>query len=67
MTNPSICVIGAGFHATTNIYPALVETGATITAVATRNLDRSEQTLLRFGSTVRVLCRDSCSDVWFNW
>ncbi len=70
MTNPSICVIGAGFHATTNIYPALVETGASITAVATRNLERSEQTLLRFGSKgtpydnhKKMLEQESCDGV----
>ncbi|MCA1060347.1 Gfo/Idh/MocA family oxidoreductase [Rossellomorea aquimaris] len=51
MTPPSICMIGAGFHATTNIYPSLIEAGATIKAVATRNIENSKKTLLRFGST----------------
>ncbi|MBM7702335.1 Gfo/Idh/MocA family protein [Metabacillus iocasae] len=50
MTKPSVCLIGAGFHASTNIYPSLLEAGAKIQAVATRSLERSADTLRRFGS-----------------
>lgn len=35
-----LCFAGAGFHATTNIYPVAVEAGADIQAVATRHLER---------------------------
>ncbi|WP_308722086.1 Gfo/Idh/MocA family protein [Paenibacillus polysaccharolyticus] len=51
MLNSKLCFIGAGFHASTNIYPAAIEAGATIQAVATRNLERSRAALLRFGSS----------------
>lgn len=46
-----VCFIGAGFHATTNIYPCVVEMGAEIVAVATRSKERSQACLQRFGST----------------
>lgn len=45
-----LCFIGAGFHASTNIYPSVVEAGAQIQAIATRSMERSEAALLRFGS-----------------
>lgn len=45
-----VCIIGAGFHATTNIYPCVVESGAKIVAVATRSKERSLACLKRFGS-----------------
>ncbi|MGQ8871535.1 Gfo/Idh/MocA family oxidoreductase [Paenibacillus sp. TSA_86.1] len=51
MQNSKLCFIGAGFHASTNIYPAAIEAGATIQAVATRNLERSQAALLQFGSS----------------
>lgn len=46
-----LCFIGAGFHATTNIYPSALEAGAEIVAISTRNMDRSKAALQRFGST----------------
>lgn len=45
-----LCFIGAGFHATTNIYPSALEAGAEIVAISTRNMDRSKTALQRFGS-----------------
>ncbi|WP_434751887.1 Gfo/Idh/MocA family oxidoreductase [Paenibacillus amylolyticus] len=51
MLNSKLCFIGAGFHASTNIYPAAIEAGASIQAVATRNLERSQAALLQFGSS----------------
>ncbi|PQP82340.1 gfo/Idh/MocA family oxidoreductase [Paenibacillus sp. PCH8] len=50
MNTAKLCFIGAGFHASTNIYPSVVETGAHIQAIATRNIERSEAALRRFGS-----------------
>lgn len=50
MSKTKLCFIGAGFHASTNIYPSAVEAGAQIQAIATRNMERSEAALLRFGS-----------------
>lgn len=50
MKPAKLCFIGAGFHASTNIYPSAVEAGAHIQAIATRSIDRSEAALLRFGS-----------------
>ncbi|MCM3749608.1 Gfo/Idh/MocA family oxidoreductase [Paenibacillus pasadenensis] len=50
MKNATLCFIGAGFHASTNILPAAVEAGADIGAVATRSLERSQAALQRFGS-----------------
>jgi UDP-N-acetylglucosamine 3-dehydrogenase len=47
----SLCFIGAGFHASTNIYPSAIEAGAEIQAISTRNIDRSKAALQRFGST----------------
>ncbi|WP_017812370.1 Gfo/Idh/MocA family protein [Paenibacillus shenyangensis] len=50
MQSTGLAFVGAGFHATTNIYPAAVAAGAEIQAIATRSLERSQQALLRFGS-----------------
>ncbi|WP_335869115.1 Gfo/Idh/MocA family protein [Bacillus sp. 2205SS5-2] len=70
MTQSSICFIGAGFHATTNIYPSVVEAGANILAIATRNLDRSKEALLRYGSKgtpydnyIKMLENEPCDGV----
>jgi len=46
----NLCFIGAGFHASTNIYPSAIEAGAEIQAISTRNIDRSKAALQRFGS-----------------
>ncbi|WP_019911956.1 Gfo/Idh/MocA family protein [Paenibacillus sp. HW567] len=51
MSTAKLSFIGAGFHASTNIFPSAIEAGAEITAVATRNLERSKSALLRFGSS----------------
>jgi UDP-N-acetylglucosamine 3-dehydrogenase len=51
MDKVRLCFIGAGFHATTNIFPSAVEAGAEIAAVATRSMERSKAALQRFGST----------------
>ncbi|UPK45982.1 Gfo/Idh/MocA family protein [Paenibacillus pabuli] len=51
MKKAKLCFIGAGFHASTNIYPSAVEAGAEIQAIATRSMERSEAALLRFGSS----------------
>jgi UDP-N-acetylglucosamine 3-dehydrogenase len=50
MEETNLCFIGAGFHASTNIYPSAIEAGINIEAIATRNLNNSKKTLLRFGS-----------------
>lgn len=50
MRRASLCFIGAGFQATTNIYPSVVEAGIEIKAIATRNKKNSKATLVRFGS-----------------
>lgn len=52
-----LCFVGAGFHASTNIYPAAVEAGAYIQAVATRHLEHSQATLLRFGSSGQAMIK----------
>ncbi|WP_091017582.1 Gfo/Idh/MocA family protein [Paenibacillus amylolyticus] len=54
MKTTHLCFIGAGFHASTNIYPSVVEAGAQIQAIATRSMERSEAALLRFGSNGRA-------------
>lgn len=46
-------MIGAGFHATSNILPALVLAGIPVLALATRDRARSEAALRRFGSDGR--------------
>lgn len=46
-----LCFIGAGVHASANIYPSAIEAGATIQAISTRNMDRSRAALQRFGSS----------------
>ncbi|WP_341277734.1 Gfo/Idh/MocA family oxidoreductase [Paenibacillus sp. FSL H8-0537] len=51
MSQAKLCFIGAGFHASTNIFPSAVEAGAEIVAVSTRSLDRSQAALTRFGSS----------------
>lgn len=51
MKRAKLCFIGAGFHASTNIYPSAVEAGADIQAIATRSIERSGAALLRFGSS----------------
>ncbi|MBT2293341.1 Gfo/Idh/MocA family oxidoreductase [Paenibacillus albidus] len=50
MKNAKLCFIGAGFHASTNIYPSVIEAGAEIAAICTRDLERSKAALQRFGS-----------------
>lgn len=50
MTTARLCFIGAGFHASTNIFPSAIAAGAEIQAIATRNIERSEAALLRYGS-----------------
>lgn len=45
-----VCFIGAGFHASTNIYPSAIEAGINIKAIATRNIENSRKALIRFGS-----------------
>lgn len=54
MKKASICFIGAGFHATTNIYPSAGCAGIDIQAIATRNLEGSKAALLQFGSRGRA-------------
>lgn len=51
MSKAKLCFIGAGFHASTNIYPAVIGAGAEIQAIATRDLSRSKTALQRFGSS----------------
>lgn len=51
MTKARLCFIGAGFHASTNIFPSVIEAGAHIQAIATRHIERSQDALRRFGST----------------
>ncbi|MCS5716239.1 Gfo/Idh/MocA family oxidoreductase [Herbiconiux sp. CPCC 205716] len=48
---PVIGVVGAGFHATTNILPALGLAGVPIAALATRSTERSRAALARVGSS----------------
>ncbi len=50
MKTTPICFIGAGLHSTTNIYPAALEAGAEIQAIATRSVERSQNALKRLGS-----------------
>ncbi len=47
---PRIGMIGAGFHATTNILPALGLAGVSLAALATRDAARSAEALIRFGA-----------------
>ncbi|MEC0234998.1 Gfo/Idh/MocA family oxidoreductase [Paenibacillus kribbensis] len=51
MGKARLCFIGAGFHASTNIYPAVIGAGAEIQAIATRDINRSKAALQRFGSS----------------
>lgn len=46
----NLCFIGAGFHASTNIYPSAIEAGINIKAIATRNMNNSRKAMLKFGS-----------------
>lgn len=50
MEKINLCFVGAGFHASTNIYPSAIKAGANIQAIATRSIDNSSKALLRFGS-----------------
>jgi UDP-N-acetylglucosamine 3-dehydrogenase len=51
MRETNLCFIGAGFQASTNIYPSAMEAGVNIKAIATHSLENSRKALLRFGST----------------
>lgn len=51
MKRNNIAFIGAGFQATTNIFPAAIEAGITVTALATRNIEKSQDALTRLGSS----------------
>ena len=50
MKRNNIAFIGAGFQATTNIFPAVIEAGINITALATKNSDSAQAALTRLGS-----------------
>lgn len=50
MEKIDLCFVGAGFQASTNIYPAVIEAGVNIKAIATRDIKKSEDALRRFGS-----------------
>ena len=50
MKRNNIAFIGAGFQATTNIFPAAIEAAISITALATRNSDSAQAALTRLGS-----------------
>jgi len=50
MRKANICFVGAGFQASTNIYPSAVEAGIDIMAITTRNIEASRAALVRFGS-----------------
>jgi len=50
MPQHSISVIGAGFHATTNILPSCVRAGLDIEAIATRDAQRSAEALRSVGA-----------------
>lgn len=70
MTKANLCFIGAGFHASANIYPAAIKAGVGITAIATHSLERSKKALLRFGSRgtpyddyVEMLKSEKCDGV----
>ncbi|MDQ0915107.1 putative dehydrogenase [Paenibacillus sp. V4I5] len=41
MNKSRLCFLGAGFHASTNIFFSAIEAGAEIVGIATRSLDRS--------------------------
>ncbi len=65
-----LCFIGAGKHASANVYPSAVLAGAEICAVATRDAGRSQAALRRFGSTGRayadyreMLSSEACPNV----
>ncbi|MGC5771176.1 Gfo/Idh/MocA family protein [Paenibacillus pabuli] len=70
MSKVKLCFIGAGFHASTNIYPSVVEAGAEIQAITTRSMERSEAALTRFGSkgkaydnAQRMLQNEDCDGI----
>lgn len=50
MKKIDLCFVGAGFQASTNIYPSVIESGANIKAIATRDKEKSERALRRYGS-----------------
>lgn len=65
-----VCFIGAGFHASTNIYPSAIEAGINIKAIATRNIENSRKALIRFGSKgnpyddyKKMLASENCDGV----
>ncbi|MDX1260559.1 Gfo/Idh/MocA family oxidoreductase [Exiguobacterium sp. K1] len=47
-------LIGAGFHARTNLFPGMKEAGFEIVAVTTRSLESAERALRDFGSAGRA-------------
>lgn len=50
MKRNNIAFIGAGFQATTNIFPAVIEAAINITSLATRNSDSAQAALTSLGS-----------------
>lgn len=70
MQKKELCFIGAGGHATNNLYPAALLAGAAIPAVATRHLESAGRALASFGSGGRayasageLLEREACKNV----
>lgn len=54
MKKQELCFIGAGLHATNNIFPSALLAGADIAAVSTRHLEGAKDALRRFGSMGRA-------------
>lgn len=48
------CFIGAGFHASTNIYPSAIEAGIDIKAIATRRMASAQAAIQTFNSQGRA-------------
>lgn len=70
MKKANICFIGAGFHASTNIYPSAVAAEINIKAIATRNIENSKKVLVKFGSQgnayddyIKMLENENCDGV----
>ena len=71
MNKTHVCIIGAGVHARTNIYPVLsLLREVTVDAVCTKHIENAEKALRRIGSDgrayddiERMLAAESCRNV----
>ena len=53
MSDARLCIVGAGGHATRNLYPAIQEAGGKIVAIATRHVESAQKAAKKMGKPLK--------------